>query len=427
MLVHMFEQVTAVSEVDVRTSPEAVAAELATSLPRAEDMSALLMLDTETLSGAGRVDLLVAFERHIALLHAAQQHVLASLDGRALDWSGKKLVDYTGEQVGAALRLSPGTAERRLSVARALVDQLPATLELLRRGEITYLHAMKLAEAVIPFDADTTAKVEQRVLGRAPEQTLARFGTSLRRAVIAADPRRAQQRHDDAVAERRVVFTPQDDGITELWALLPAEGAALIQAVLNSLGNAQTDDRSADQRRADALVDVFARVLGDPSLPEQHGQRPAIQVTVSIGTLLGCDDKPAHLDGYGVITADMARRLAADESGTWRRLVTDDTGQLLDYGRTTYRPPANLTDHVIARDRTCTFPGCRRAAKLCDLDHAEAWTDGGDTNPANVAAPCARHHNAKHHAGWQVKHRQDGTRTWTSPTGHRYLVPPPFD
>ena len=148
MLVHMFEHVSAVSEVDVRTSPEAVAAELATSLPRAEDMSALLMLDTETLSGAGRVDLLVAFERHIALLHAAQQHVLASLDGRALDWSGKKLVDYTGEQVGAALRLSPGTAERRLSVARALVDQLPATLELLRRGEITYLHAMKLAEAV---------------------------------------------------------------------------------------------------------------------------------------------------------------------------------------------------------------------------------------------------------------------------------------
>ncbi|HKF34733.1 MAG TPA: hypothetical protein VKB37_20410 [Jatrophihabitantaceae bacterium] len=86
----MFEHVPAVSEVDVLTSPEAVATELATSLPRAEDMSALLMLDTETLSGAGRVDLLVAFERHIALLHAAQQHVLASLDGRALDWSGKK-------------------------------------------------------------------------------------------------------------------------------------------------------------------------------------------------------------------------------------------------------------------------------------------------------------------------------------------------
>ena len=46
---------------------------------------------------------------------------------------------------------------------------------------------------------------------------------------------------------------PQDDGVTELWALLPADGAALIEAVLNSLGNAQTNDRTADQRRAAAL------------------------------------------------------------------------------------------------------------------------------------------------------------------------------
>src|SRR5215475_8267983 len=105
----MFEQSSPIFEVDVLESPDVVAAELATSLPRAEDMSALLMLDTETLSDAGRVDLLVAFERHIALLQAAQQHVLASLDGRALDWSGTKLLDYTREQVGAALQLSPGT------------------------------------------------------------------------------------------------------------------------------------------------------------------------------------------------------------------------------------------------------------------------------------------------------------------------------
>jgi hypothetical protein len=167
-----------------------------------------------------------------------------------------------------------------------------------------------------------------------------------------------------------------------------ADGAALIEAVLNSLATGQTHDRSADQHRADALVDVFARVLGDPSLPEQHGQRPAIQVTVSLGTLLGCDNQPAELDGYGPITSAVARRLATDSSGTWRRLVTDDTGQLLDYGRRTYRPPANLTDHVIARDKSCTFPGCRCPARLCELDHGEAWREGGETN-SETSAPCA--------------------------------------
>jgi Domain of unknown function (DUF222) len=218
------------------------------------------------------------------------------------------------------LRLSPGTAERRLSNARTLADRLPATLDLLRTGRLTYLHARKLAEAVTPFDDQTAAKIEARVLTRAAEQTLSQFAASLRRAVIAGDPRRAEQRHEDAIEARRVVFTPQDDGITELWALLPAEGAALIEAVLDSLASGQTDARSADQRRADALIDVFARVLGDPSLPEAHGQRPAINVTVSIGTLLGCDNQPAELDGYGPITAALARHLATDQTGTWRRL-----------------------------------------------------------------------------------------------------------
>ena len=284
---------------------------------------------------------------------------------------------------------------------------------------------MKLADAITPFDDQTAAKIEQRVLTRAPQQTLSQIGTSLRRALLAADPRQAEHRHDDALAQRRVAFTPQDDGITELWALLPADAAALIETVLTSLTTAHTGERTADQRRADALGDVFARVLADPTLPEAHGQRPTIQITVPIGTLLGCDNQPAHLDGYGPITAALARRLATDQTGTWRRLITDHTGQLLDYGRKTYRPPANLTDHIITRDRTCTFPRCRHPARHRDLDHAEQWRDGGTTDTDNIAALCTRHHNAKHHAGWQVKHRQDGTRTWTSPTGHRYRVPLP--
>jgi hypothetical protein len=432
---HMFEEPTApagmpVSVLDAAAAPADVAAWATAAAPGADVITPLTAIDPARLDPAGRIDLLIALERQLAWLAAAQQRVLASLDGVALDWAGKESIDYTEEQVAAALRLSPGQAADRLAVARTLVDRLPATLGLLERGEVTYLHTRRLAEAVIPFDAQTAGKVEERVLPRAGEQTVGQFSATLRRAVIAVDPRRAEQRHDDALAERRVVFTAQPDGVTELWALLPADGAALIQAVLDSLAAPKTpgETRTADQRRADCLVDVFARVLGDPALPEHHGRHPAVQVTVPASTLLGCDELPADLDGYGPITAAMARRIAADPTGTWRRLLTDPaTGALLDYGRATYRPPTALTEHVIARDKTCVFPGCTTPARRCDLDHDRPWTAGGDTAAHNLHPLCRRHHRAKHDAGWHHLHHPDGTHHWTAPTGHTYTTHPPDD
>jgi hypothetical protein len=411
---------------DALGAPADVAAWAATAEPGADVIAPLTAVDPSTVDGAARIDLLVALERQIAWLTARQQQVLAALDGRALDWAGKESIDYTREQVGAALRLSPGHAADRLAVGRTLVDQLPQTLAMLGRGEITYLHAKRLAEVVVPFDAKTTAKIEDRVLVRAADQSVGQFGASVRRAVIAADPRSAEQRYEDAVAQRCVVIIPQPDGVAELSALLPAEGAALIKTVLDSLASVKVsgETRTMDQRRADFLVDVFARVLGDPALPEQHGHRPAIQVTVAASTLLGCDDQPAELDGYGPITAHTARRIAADHTGTWRRILTNPGGQVLDYGRRTYRPPANLTDHVIARDKTCVFPHCRRPARHCEVDHGDPWCSGGHTNPDALYPLCTRHHHARHNAGWTGQRTDDGSYLWTDPTGHTYTVHP---
>ena len=146
-------------------------------------------------------------------------------------------------------------------------------------------------------------------------------------------------------------------------------------------------------------------------------------MTIALSTLLGYDQQPGELDGHGPIPTDLALRLAADPTATWRRLITDEHGRLLDYGRTTYRPPADLTRHVIARDQTCRFPTCNRKAHRCELDHTHPWHTGGTTDPANLNALCRRHHHAKHDTGWQPQRLTDGTIRWTSPTGHTYLVP----
>ena len=80
----------------------------------------------------------------------------------------------------------------------------------------------------------------------------------------------------------------------------------------------------------------------------------------------------------------MARRIASDPTAQWRVLLTDDDGLVTAAGSRTYRPPADMTRTVIARDVHCCFPGCRRTARYNDLDHIKPFTDGDDTTTCNL-------------------------------------------
>ncbi len=400
----MFErEASPLSVAEIVDDPDQAAAWLAVDRPGPDSVAAISLLDPALLSHAGRVDLLVAIERQQAWLAARQQRVLAAMaehPADAADPADRTGASWVREDVACALRLSGVTAQRRLAVAEALTGPLLATLRLLDRGAISYLHALTLAENTYNLDSATTATVEDRVLRRAPQQTLAQFKASVRRAVATTTPATIEAQRDHAMTERRVCLTPREDGMAELWALLPAEGAAAVTTAIDALASATPadDPRTADQRRADALIDLAITALHDPLLPRAQGMRPAIQVTIALSTLLGLDDQPGELAGHGPIPAPLARHIAADPTSTWRRLITDPTGNLLDYRTTTYRPPANLTRFVTARDQTCTFPGCRRSAQRCDLDHQIPASAGGpptrptsprsadDTTPRRQAA-----------------------------------------
>lgn len=426
----------------------------------------------------GLVDVLVGLERLAAQVTAAQAHVLAVL-GPSLVFGDD---DWLREEVAAALHLSGVAAQRRVDVARDLCTRLPATLAALSAGEISYLHAVAIAEATRDLDQPALAAVEDRVTGRAASQTVAELRRSVTRAVLAADPARAATAHQRAVAQRTVQAWPMPDGMAELRALLDAPDAALVMATISTrAGKAGPDDpRGVDARRADALVSLVtgATLPSDPARSTAPARMQVqVQVTVPADTLLGLADAPGELAGYGPITADVARCLATHgpwrrlvthpttghllhrdqhtypagalpcprtqpatghpldpkqhddrtpgHPNTWRRLLTDPvTIRFLDYGRTRYRPPAALAAFVIARDRVCQFPGCNRHATRCDLDHRTPWNRGGTTCPHNLGPLCRRHHRAKH-GPWTLHRNPDGSITWTSPTGMLYHQPPP--
>jgi hypothetical protein len=198
-------------------------------------------------------------------------------------------------------------------------------------------------------------------------------------------------------------------------------GAAEGQLIFTRLTAAATlfpadDVRTMDQKRADLLVDAVLSGLPQDGLPELQGRRPSIQVVVSADTLLQLDDEPAYLVGYGPITAETARRLAADESGTWCRLLTDpDTGQLLDISADRYRPSQQLRDYVSARDGVCAFPTCNQPGYRCEYEHIKPYEQGGRTCRCNAAL----------NTGWQYRRNSDDSLTWTDDTGHQHTGHPP--
>ena len=154
----------------------------------------------------------------------------------------------------------------------------------------------------------------------------------------------------------------------------------------------------------------------------RRGRRPQIAVVVPYSTLIGIDEHPGDLAGYGPLPASVARRIAAE--GTWRRLLTDPaSGRLLDYGTTRYRPPQDLVDHVVMRDQTCCGIACTRPAAACDIDHTIGYPDG-PTADWNLGPPCRPHHNGKTHALWHLSQPDPGHFQWRSPTGHHYDRPP---
>uniref|UniRef100_UPI0010417EF5 HNH endonuclease signature motif containing protein n=1 Tax=Candidatus Protofrankia californiensis TaxID=1839754 RepID=UPI0010417EF5 len=329
---------------------------------------------------------------------------------------------FAAEEIAAELDLSPAAARMQLDLAVTVIGRLQATLAALEAGAIDLGRLRAVAEATAALSDEKAAAAEAKVLARSGRASHSLFRQALRRAVLAIDADGAHRRQAQRRRERQVHIRPVEDGMAELWALLPAADAQAAYQRLDTLARraATPDDpRGMDARRADALVDVL--------LGRDHGADVPVEigVLVPVTTLAGVANSPGELAGYGPIPAATARQLA--ENATWRRILTDPVdGRVVDVGRRF--PSPGLARLVRARDRTCRFPGCRKPARSCDLDHVRPYAKGGPTSEGNLIAACRRHHRAKHDGGWRVEQATGAVVAWTAPTGRVYrTVPEPWE
>ncbi|HEY9378385.1 MAG TPA: DUF222 domain-containing protein, partial [Jiangellaceae bacterium] len=263
-----------------------------------------------------------------------------------------------------------------------LAECLPDTLAALAAGHIDSYRARVLVEETRPLSdtPDLRARVESDLLEKAGRQTGAQLRATARRAVLAADPTTAEERHTRARAGRGIQPpVPEPDGMASCLIRVAAEDLAAFWTAIDAAARATRTSSPEDPRTLDQL--------------------------------------------RAAVTAEVARRITAD--GTWRRLLTDPaTGALLDYGTNRYTPPADLVEHVNARDRTCRFPTCTHPAETCDFEHTTPASQGGSTSPGNGGPVHRKHHNDKTHHGWQLEQPEPGRFIWTAPTGHTYEVDP---
>ena len=415
-------------------------AELLRATPGYKTLGELIEINPRSLGEAGKLDYLAALDRQESWICALKQEALVAIAGEVADETGGifgAVDDEEREDVATALRLSPTAAQNRIDVARVLVGHLPNTISALATGEISAAHATVIAKETAAairngLSEDAVFRVEQTALAHAEFHTPGQVATKVKTTIAKLAPEEFEEIVDRARDSRRVSCYAEADGMATVVAILPAEDAQTVMKSIEAyiLKRNQEDEvdaewsmLSADMKRADALTAIASQALGAMADDVRPHRRPiTISVAVDLPTLLGLAENPGQLAGYGAIPASVARKLAAD--GTWQRFVSDPTtGNLLDFGREKYIPPQELVDYLLARDRTCRFPGCRRSGQLADIDHAHSWESGGETNPANLGLLCRRHHRMKTHGGWKLKSNADGSCTWESPVGKQFFVP----
>jgi hypothetical protein len=197
----------------------------------------------------------------------------------------------------------------------------------------------------------------------------------------------------------------------------------------NRAADSTVDHRSRGAVMADTLVErVTGRPAGTP-------QPVAVHLVISDETLLGGDDTPAVVEGYGPIPASVARSLVdaavTDERSraTPRRLYRHPKSPALVAMESQSRCfPRGLAKFIGLRDLSCRTPYCD--APIRHRDHAQPRNRGGPTSARNGLGMCERCNYAKEVPGWHVcAGDENGVHTaeFTTPTGmrHHSTAPPP--
>ncbi len=197
-------------------------------------------------------------------------------------------------------------------------------------------------------------------------------------------------------AARGISLSRTIDGLGRIDGWLTPPAYETLRAALDALlpPPVGSDHRTARQRRHDALEDLARNFLDHGETPTVGGERPHVNVLVDWAALTGIAGGRHEIEDAEVVDLDTVRKIPCDSSVC--RIVFGPPSEILDVGRRTRVIPPALRRAMIARDRHCTWSGCGRNPRWCDVHHIRHWADGGLTVPDNLRLLCRYHHTLAH-------------------------------
>ena len=284
--------------------------------------------------------------------------------------------------------LSIGAAREKVRVAHAL-KSLRAVSHAFRSGELSYSKVRALA----------------RVANRKNEESLVDFALKTTAAIVEERCRELRCGTEDSLAEANRAYLARSltirrdarRGVMIFTVELPMETGELVDAALDRARDDSNSIEFGDEpwaaRQADALVAVARSYLsGEQSAARGNTDNYLVNVHVDHTALAGND-------GRSALPVESVRRLSCDADKV--TVVNGDDGEPLSVGRKTRIVPAAIRRALRARDKGCTFPGCRNS-RFVDAHHVRHWAAGGETRLDNLLLLCSRHHRLVHEGGYRI-------------------------
>lgn len=105
------------------------------------------------------------------------------------------------------------------------------------------------------------------------------------------------------------------------------------------------------------------------------------------------------------------------------RVVFGPDSTILDAGREQRIFPAHQVRAIIARDRTCQYPGCEEGPEFSEVHHSLEWYKHGGTTHADLGILlCYTHHSHVHQRGITIS-RTSGRWIFTDAHDRQITVP----